>query len=430
MRRMHLILALLLAAVILAAPAAAVGESTATISVTSSPSGAAVYDAGSYQGLTPCAITVYTTGTPVSHTIVISKDGYYDYHEYIGVLRTDEYVSVNAVLTPTVQTGYLSLSSTPSGANVYVDGSYEGTTPLTASVDTGTHSVRVEKPGYNTWYGTYSVSSGQTTSVSAELVSAVSYGYISVRSSPSGANIYVDGNYRDSTPETISVTAETHQVRVVLSGYEVYTQTVNVGSGSTAYIDAKLQSSSDAYMRIASYPAGAAMYLDGTYCGNTGYSSATSVNYMDVGPLSAGTHAIMLKKEGYNTYTSSVTLAANEIRTMSVTLVPTGPTPAGYAGLHLASTPSGASVYVDNVFRGYTPLYLSDIPAGSHTVLLQHTGYHDWTEYMTFTEGYTVEKDVSMSASGAPPAPTKSPFPALAFAGLFGVAAVALRRTI
>lgn len=136
------------------------------------------------------------------------------------------------------------------------------------------------------------------------------------------------------------MTAGTHQVQVVLSGYEVYTQTVNVVSGSTAYIDANLRSSSYAYVKIASYPAGAAVYLDGTYCGNTGYSSSSSVNYMNVGPLSAGTHAIMLKKDGYNTYTSSVKLAANEIRTMSVTLVPTSPTPAGYAGLHLESTPS------------------------------------------------------------------------------------------
>lgn len=56
---------------------------------------------------------VYTTGTPISHNIVISKDGYYDYHEYIGDISSNEYISVSAVLTPTVQTRYLSLSSSP-----------------------------------------------------------------------------------------------------------------------------------------------------------------------------------------------------------------------------------------------------------------------------------------------------------------------------
>lgn len=63
MNKLHLVLVLLVAVVMLTVPAAAevalggsVGGSTATISVTSSPSGASVYDAGVYQGTTPCNI--------------------------------------------------------------------------------------------------------------------------------------------------------------------------------------------------------------------------------------------------------------------------------------------------------------------------------------------------------------------------------------
>ena len=82
MNKLHLVLVLLVAVVMLTVPAAAevalggsVGGSTATISVTSSPSGASVYDAGVYQGTTPCNIIVHTTGTPIDHDIVISKNG-------------------------------------------------------------------------------------------------------------------------------------------------------------------------------------------------------------------------------------------------------------------------------------------------------------------------------------------------------------------
>lgn len=436
MNKLHLVLVLLTAVSLLIIPAAAetlgsVGGQTATISVTSSPSGADVYDAGTYQGTTPCNIIVYTTGTPIDHDIVISKNGYYDYHHYIGDIYANQYITVNAILTPVVQTGYLDISSSPSGANVYVDGIYQGTSPLVVSVDAGSHSIRMEKPGYDTWYGTYSVSAGSTDQVYASLGSSVTYGYISVHSTPSNANVYVDGNYRDNTPEVISVTAGTpHQIEIVSSGYEVYQQTVTVSTGSTVSIDANLVSSSDAYLKIASYPAGAAVYIDGTYCGNTAYSSSTSPNYMSIGPLTAGTHSVMLKKDGYNTYTSTITLASNEIRTMSITLSQSAPTPSGYSGLHLASTPSGADVYVDNVFRGYTPLYLSDISEGQHTLLLQHTGYNDWTEYVYFTAGQTVEKDVTLSPASVPPAPTQAPFPILAFAGLAGAAIFAVRRMI
>lgn len=170
------------------------------------------------------------------------------------------------------------------------------------------------------------------------------------------------------------------------------------------------------------------VYADGSYCGTTGYSSGSSMNYMSIGPLTAGTHAVMLKLDGYNTYTTTVTLSPNEIRTMSVTLTQSSPTPSGNAGFHIASTPSGAEVYVDNAFRGYTPVYLSDISEGRHTVLLKHTGYNDWTEYVVFTAGQTVEKDVTMSPASVPPAPTQSPFPVLAFAGLAAAAVFAIRR--
>ena len=249
--------------------------------------------------------------------------------------------------------------------------------------------------------------------------SSVTYGYI-----------YVDGNYRDTTPAVISVTAgTTHTVKIVLSGYNVYTQTMNVGSGSTATMDVNLVSSSDCYLKIASTPAGAAVYIDGNFVGNTGYSSGSSVNYLNVGPLSAGSHSVMLKKDGYNTYTSSITLSPNGVRTMSVTLSQNSPTPTGSAALYMDSTPSGSEVYVDNVFRGYTPLYLSDISEGRHTLLLKHTGYNDWTEYANFIAGQTVTLDVPMTASSVPPAPSQSPFPVLALAGVMGLAAIlALRR--
>lgn len=330
-----------------------------------------------------------------------------------------------------VQIGYLDISSSPSGANVYVDGIYKETSPLgPRSMQVFTRPAwksRATIPGMGPIVF-LPVKPHRCTLLSVRPPS-VTYGYINVHSTPSGANVYVDGTYRGNTPEVISVTAGTaHEVQIVYSGYEVYRQTVTVSTGSTVYLDANLVTSSDAYLKIASSPSGAAVYVDGSYCGNTDYSSGCSMNYMSIDPLTAGTHAVILKLDGYNTYTTTVTLSPNEIRTMSVTLTQSSPTPSGNAGFHIASTPSGAEVYVDNAFRGYTPVYLSDISEGRHTVLLKHTGYNDWTEYVVFTAGQTVEKDVTMSPASGPPAPTQSPFPVLAFAGLAAAAVFAIRR--
>ncbi|HJJ97098.1 MAG TPA: PEGA domain-containing protein, partial [Methanocorpusculum sp.] len=51
--------------------------------------------------------------------------------------------------------GYIDVSSNPSGALVYVDGTYEGSTPTTVTVESGfSHSVEVTYVGYNS-YSTY-----------------------------------------------------------------------------------------------------------------------------------------------------------------------------------------------------------------------------------------------------------------------------------
>ena len=330
-------------------------------------------------------------------------------------LADDDQIVMNKFYLVLVLLAAVAVLAAPAAAEVTLGGSVGGST-ATISVTSSPSGAEVYDAG--------------TAQVYASLGPSVTYGYINIHSTPSGANVYVDGTYRDNTPEVISVTAGTaHEVQIVYSGYEVYRQTVTVSTGSTVYLDANLVTSSDAYLKIASSPSGAAVYVDGSYCGNTGYSSGSSMNYMSIGPLTAGTHAVMLKLDGYNTYTTTVTLSPNEIRTMSVTLTQSSPTPSsGNTGFHIASTPSGAEVYVDNAFRGYTPVYLSDISEGRHTVLLKHTGYNDWTEYVVFTAGQTVEKDVTMSPASVPPAPTQSPFPVLAFAGLAAAAVFAIRR--
>ena len=51
--------------------------------------------------------------------------------------------------TPTPgETATLHIESTPSGANVYIDGILKGQTPLDVEVTLGTHTIRVEKEGY------------------------------------------------------------------------------------------------------------------------------------------------------------------------------------------------------------------------------------------------------------------------------------------
>ncbi len=96
--------------------------------------------------------------------------------------------------SPVATTGSLSISSSPSGVSVYVDGTYRGVTPLIVSdLSPGSHQVRLARTGYYDYTRTVSVTSGGTTYVSATLSqvsAAATTGSLSIGSSPSGSNSF------------------------------------------------------------------------------------------------------------------------------------------------------------------------------------------------------------------------------------------------
>jgi hypothetical protein len=70
-------------------------------------------------------------------------------------------------------------------------------------------------------------------------------------------------------------------------------------------------------------------------------------------------------------------------RDMPVTPTPTQPTPTptpSYGSISISSTPSGAKVYLDNEYKGLTPLTMENIVNGNHIVLVKLAGYQDWTQ--------------------------------------------------
>ena len=72
---------------------------------------------------------------------------------------------------PTEKTGSITITSSPTGAEVYLDKEYRGTTPNTISaVPAGNHTVEIRERGYKSWSQDITVTSGSTVSVSPSLV--------------------------------------------------------------------------------------------------------------------------------------------------------------------------------------------------------------------------------------------------------------------
>jgi hypothetical protein len=70
----------------------------------------------------------------------------------------------------TDELGSIDISSTPSGASIYVDSEYVGTTPdIVYDLTTGSHKLSLVKAGYNDWGKIVKVTEGDTTTIDADL---------------------------------------------------------------------------------------------------------------------------------------------------------------------------------------------------------------------------------------------------------------------
>ncbi len=209
---------------------------------------------------------------------------------------------------------------------------------------------------------------------------------LTVNTAPSGASVYLDGILRGRTPLTISTNPGTHSVKISLSGYKTMVITVNLRSGERRSLSYTLQRVTQyGTLKVSSNPQGAKVYVDGTYRGITPLS---------ISSLRAGTHEVKVIKSGYQTWKENVYVAPNDIARIYATLVPN---PVGTVTVN--TVPSGASVYLDGILRGQSPVTFTVSP-GTHTLKLSLSGY--MTKTVTFTLGsgqrrtfnYTLQKIV------------------------------------
>jgi hypothetical protein len=141
---------------------------TGYIDIKSYPSGASIYlgdeDDYDYKGTTPKTIGV----SPGSYyDIKLTKSGYDDYTTRVYVSAGETEV-IDEDLTS--ETGYIDIKSYPSGASIYLDGTYKGTSPTTISdASPGSHTLKLEKYGYAEWLTSVPVTAGVTESITAHL---------------------------------------------------------------------------------------------------------------------------------------------------------------------------------------------------------------------------------------------------------------------
>jgi hypothetical protein len=382
-----------------------------------------------------CTVTGGSCDTEVITTIMpfrkftVQKPGYQIFTGSVSSWPAKgETVNLYATLNPVPSNGNIQVISHPSGAIVTLDGGSWQYTPATfASVSAGVnHNIQITMSGYQPYGTSTYVAAGQTATVNAYLVATPPQpqtGSINVVTSPRGADIYVDGNYIAESPHLVtSLAPGSHTLRLHKAGYDEYLTTVTVNAGQQTPVSFSFtpQQASVGSIEVASSPSGASIYLDGNYVGQT-----PSGGYFDLTSIRQGTHTILIRQMDFQEYTQAVYVPGGNVVTVNARLTPNAPSPIPdtTGQIIVVSTPAGAELFLDNTFRGVTPVTLSDIPAGSHVVMARQAGYTDASQTVSVTGGQSTPVALGLAEI---PVTTKAPLSVIPVAGSFAILSLVL----
>ena len=106
------------------------------------------------------------TVSPGSHTIKVYKRGYLPYSDAFEVER-GKTVEIEATLT--LYFGWVTVLTTPPGAEVVIDGNKKGVTPITVELPRGKHQILVKRQGFAASQREVKVLPGKTRELSLDL---------------------------------------------------------------------------------------------------------------------------------------------------------------------------------------------------------------------------------------------------------------------
>jgi hypothetical protein len=230
------------------------------MAIDSTPQGAQVQVDGRTD---PSWVTPFTlSGLGVGqHSVTVSKAGYSTDTRAVDVASGSKSF-VTSHLAQLMAT--LAVSSSPAGANVYVDGKDSGKlTPAQVNVGNGPHVVLVRKSGYIDETTSAQFNLGQTTNFSPALRAlgnvddiktvgkmnklfggkeAQGMGSVSIKTQPKGAQVAVNQHMLDKdTPVNFILDPGNYIVDITLSGYAPIHKVITVDKGGKAVIDEVLR---------------------------------------------------------------------------------------------------------------------------------------------------------------------------------------------
>lgn len=314
---------------------------------------------------------------PGRHQLRVTREGYNTFEQWIDLRPAQALTMPVSLERMAPRTGAISIAGDVQGARITIDGQARGVTPtIVDGLSEGEHTVdvRMDGEGYRPFLQTVRVTAGQTTLVNPQIrVEQAVAGSLRVVCSAPGAQVSIDGE--DNAPAPASrdgLAPGEHLVVVTAEGYLPSEQTVVIEAGRQRVLSVTLQPRPQTPGRIIVNvnAEGSTVFIDGQ---DRGAPPVIVEN------APAGTHAIVVRAEGYNEFRQTCSVGPGQNCELNVDLV------ARQVRLRVASNVANGVLFVDGQEVGPVP-FEGLVRIGTHRVEIRAEGYRTHTEQITLDE--------------------------------------------
>ncbi len=236
-------------------------KETATLLISSEPSGVKIFTGDDLRGTTPLVLTGLSFGKYVFRT---EKPGTTPrvVEEELRDMRPQEMlISLNS------NVGQLALTTEPEAGKLYLNDVLQGDTPFQGSLEEGTYRLRLEKSGFRTREDTITIVRDRRLAYAHKF--QLQPGSLKVDSAPAGALIRLNGKGYGSTPLEIEELDTGHyMVNVSHPGFIAQEKEVEIVPGNRANLSFDLEKSSGGIELVVN-PPGATVFLNGKKIGES-----------------------------------------------------------------------------------------------------------------------------------------------------------------
>ncbi len=207
-------------------------------------------------------------------------------------------------------------------------------------------------------------------------------GVITIDSYPKGADVYVDGVLRGTTPLTVSgLKLGMYGIEVKKEGYDTERYERKLDKNNLKQLIIANLSHTTFTLEITSYPTEAEVYIDGAKKG------FTPIRLEDI---LYGKHFVEVRKENFTTWSKEIDVEEYKILQIDAELL------AKYCTIDIVSNPDGAKVYLNNEEQGVTPIKIEKLDPGKYKLSIKKDGYALHEEEIETIKGETTNRKITL----------------------------------